>query len=308
MEGLRGQVVLIDFWTYTCINCIRTFPHLKAWDDELPRRRPDDRRRPRPRVPVRARRRQRLRRDRPERDRVPGRPGQRHRHLERLRQPVLAGQVPDRRRGPGPLRPLRRGRLRRDRGRDPHPPAREGRLRARRRRLEGEGRGGQPRRSAPPRPTWARSAPRAGRTAAILPGDRRASASPRRRSPRTSSPSRATGRSPRRGLVGRERRRDQRQLRRREGLPRPRLTRRTRATSRSCSTASRSRTTSPARTSGTASRRSAPSASTAWSTSRRPAATSSSCASSRGSTATRSRSASRARGLTACGCADSTRL
>jgi cytochrome c biogenesis protein CcdA/thiol-disulfide isomerase/thioredoxin len=32
MASLRGRVVLIDFWTYTCINCIRTFPHLKAWD------------------------------------------------------------------------------------------------------------------------------------------------------------------------------------------------------------------------------------------------------------------------------------
>ncbi len=32
MRGLRGRVVLIDFWTYTCINCIRTFPHLKALD------------------------------------------------------------------------------------------------------------------------------------------------------------------------------------------------------------------------------------------------------------------------------------
>src|SRR5205823_2030248 len=32
MEGLRGRVVLIDFWTYTCINCIRTQPYLKAWD------------------------------------------------------------------------------------------------------------------------------------------------------------------------------------------------------------------------------------------------------------------------------------
>ena len=31
MEGLRGQVVLIDFWTYTCVNCIRTFPYLKEW-------------------------------------------------------------------------------------------------------------------------------------------------------------------------------------------------------------------------------------------------------------------------------------
>ena len=31
IQGLRGKVVLIDFWTYTCINCIRTFPYLKLW-------------------------------------------------------------------------------------------------------------------------------------------------------------------------------------------------------------------------------------------------------------------------------------
>ena len=31
IEELRGRVVLIDFWTYTCINCIRTFPFLKQW-------------------------------------------------------------------------------------------------------------------------------------------------------------------------------------------------------------------------------------------------------------------------------------
>ncbi len=31
-ESLRGKVVLIDFWTYSCINCIRTLPHLKEWD------------------------------------------------------------------------------------------------------------------------------------------------------------------------------------------------------------------------------------------------------------------------------------
>jgi len=29
--SLQGKVVLIDFWTYSCINCIRTFPHLTAW-------------------------------------------------------------------------------------------------------------------------------------------------------------------------------------------------------------------------------------------------------------------------------------
>ncbi|MGC1165796.1 MAG: thioredoxin family protein [Solirubrobacterales bacterium] len=33
LRELRGQVVLVDFWTYTCINCIRTFPYLKAWDE-----------------------------------------------------------------------------------------------------------------------------------------------------------------------------------------------------------------------------------------------------------------------------------
>jgi cytochrome c biogenesis protein CcdA/thiol-disulfide isomerase/thioredoxin len=32
IHGLRGRVVLIDFWTYTCINCIRTLPYLEAWD------------------------------------------------------------------------------------------------------------------------------------------------------------------------------------------------------------------------------------------------------------------------------------
>jgi cytochrome c biogenesis protein CcdA/thiol-disulfide isomerase/thioredoxin len=30
--GLRGKVVILDFWTYSCINCLRTLPHLKAWD------------------------------------------------------------------------------------------------------------------------------------------------------------------------------------------------------------------------------------------------------------------------------------
>ena len=29
LAALRGRVVLIDFWTYTCINCIRTLPYLR---------------------------------------------------------------------------------------------------------------------------------------------------------------------------------------------------------------------------------------------------------------------------------------
>ena len=32
LSELRGRVVLIDFWTYSCVNCLRTLPHLKAWD------------------------------------------------------------------------------------------------------------------------------------------------------------------------------------------------------------------------------------------------------------------------------------
>jgi cytochrome c biogenesis protein CcdA/thiol-disulfide isomerase/thioredoxin len=31
LAGLRGKVVLIDFWTYSCINCQRALPHVEAW-------------------------------------------------------------------------------------------------------------------------------------------------------------------------------------------------------------------------------------------------------------------------------------
>jgi cytochrome c biogenesis protein CcdA/thiol-disulfide isomerase/thioredoxin len=34
MQELRGRVVVIDFWTYSCINCLRTLPHVTAWDEE----------------------------------------------------------------------------------------------------------------------------------------------------------------------------------------------------------------------------------------------------------------------------------
>ena len=33
LRELRGKVVLVDFWTYTCINCLRTLPYLRAWDE-----------------------------------------------------------------------------------------------------------------------------------------------------------------------------------------------------------------------------------------------------------------------------------
>ncbi|MEK6948633.1 MAG: thioredoxin family protein, partial [Nanoarchaeota archaeon] len=34
IQNLKGKVVLVDFWTYTCINCIRTLPYLKDWHDK----------------------------------------------------------------------------------------------------------------------------------------------------------------------------------------------------------------------------------------------------------------------------------
>jgi cytochrome c biogenesis protein CcdA/thiol-disulfide isomerase/thioredoxin len=37
MSELRGKVVLVDFWTYTCINCIRTLPYLEAWQQRYAR-------------------------------------------------------------------------------------------------------------------------------------------------------------------------------------------------------------------------------------------------------------------------------
>ena len=33
-EGLRGKVVVVDFWTYSCINCLRALPYVQAWFDK----------------------------------------------------------------------------------------------------------------------------------------------------------------------------------------------------------------------------------------------------------------------------------
>jgi cytochrome c biogenesis protein CcdA/thiol-disulfide isomerase/thioredoxin len=33
-ESLRGKVVLVDFWTYSCINCLRSLPYIKAWAEK----------------------------------------------------------------------------------------------------------------------------------------------------------------------------------------------------------------------------------------------------------------------------------
>lgn len=34
LSDYRGKVILVDFWTYSCINCIRTLPYLTAWDEK----------------------------------------------------------------------------------------------------------------------------------------------------------------------------------------------------------------------------------------------------------------------------------
>ncbi|QQR78000.1 MAG: cytochrome c biogenesis protein DipZ [Candidatus Moraniibacteriota bacterium] len=34
LKELRGKVVLVDFWTYSCINCQRTLPYLRAWNEK----------------------------------------------------------------------------------------------------------------------------------------------------------------------------------------------------------------------------------------------------------------------------------
>ena len=34
LDALHGKVVLVDFWTYSCINCLRTLPHLEEWDKQ----------------------------------------------------------------------------------------------------------------------------------------------------------------------------------------------------------------------------------------------------------------------------------
>lgn len=34
LSDLKGKVVLVDFWTYSCINCIRTLPYLVDWNEK----------------------------------------------------------------------------------------------------------------------------------------------------------------------------------------------------------------------------------------------------------------------------------
>ena len=101
---LHGKVVLVDFWTYSCINCIHTIPYVKVGPEVSRGNRRG--RRAYARVSVRARRGQRRRCDQALRHPVSGRAGQPLRHVARVRQPVLARAVPDRREREGRLHPM----------------------------------------------------------------------------------------------------------------------------------------------------------------------------------------------------------
>ena len=96
-EGLRGRVVLVDFWTYTCINWLRTLPYRRAWAAKYADagltivgvHTPEfGFEKDRDNIVAQCRHRQ---------GRVSDRDRQRLRRLARLRQPLLAGDLPCRR-------------------------------------------------------------------------------------------------------------------------------------------------------------------------------------------------------------------
>ena len=108
-HGLRGRVVLVDFWTYTCVNWLRTLPYLRAWaaryrDDGLTVIGVHT-----PEFGFEGNLRQRHLAVAPPRCGVPDRGRQRIRRLARFREPLLAGAVHRRRGGPNPIPSLRRG-------------------------------------------------------------------------------------------------------------------------------------------------------------------------------------------------------
>ncbi|WZB68107.1 redoxin domain-containing protein [Achromobacter xylosoxidans] len=98
LASLRGKVVLVDFWTYTCINCINTLPYVKQWHQKYKDQglvvvgvhTPNS---------FRAHNEECGGRHQALRHRIPGGAGQRLQDLGRLPQSVLAGVLPDRQGG-----------------------------------------------------------------------------------------------------------------------------------------------------------------------------------------------------------------
>ena len=115
LKSLRGRVVLVDFWTYSCINCLRTLPYLTAWDKRYRKDGLTIVGIHSPEFPF---------------EKDAGNVGEAIQrngieypvaqdndltNFTALRHRILARRVLHRRQGPGPLRALRRGRIRRER-------------------------------------------------------------------------------------------------------------------------------------------------------------------------------------------------
>ena len=118
-EDVEGKVVFVDFWTFTCINWLRTLAYVPAWAERYTDQGLVVVGVHTPEFPVRAGHRQRSSRRGGHARRQPGRPRQRLRDLAGVREPLLARRVHRRRGRQNPAPPVRRGRLRRVR--DGHP-------------------------------------------------------------------------------------------------------------------------------------------------------------------------------------------
>ena len=110
--GLRGQVVLVSFGTYTCINWIRSLPYVRAWADGYAGRGLTVVGVQTPEFEFEGDVEQRGPRHQGDGRPLPGRRGQRLRRLAGVRQPLLARSVLRRCPGSHPAPPLRRRRLR----------------------------------------------------------------------------------------------------------------------------------------------------------------------------------------------------
>ena len=110
--GLRGKVVLVEFWTYTCINWLRSLPYVRAWAEKYRAPGPGGDRRALARVPVRAGHRQRAPGREELRSRLSGRDRQRLRRSG-ARSTTTTGRpsTSSMRRGASDIA-IRRGRLR----------------------------------------------------------------------------------------------------------------------------------------------------------------------------------------------------
>ena len=110
--GLRGKVVLIDFWTYTCINWLRTLPYVRAWAEKYKDQGLVVIGVHAPEFAIREERRQRSPGREGHEGRLSDRDRQRLCDLARFQQPLLAGALFHRCAGTYSASSIRRGRIR----------------------------------------------------------------------------------------------------------------------------------------------------------------------------------------------------